>query len=82
MLDCMMGGDCMMGMGGMVFMWLFWIAVLALIVWGVYRIVAGGAAASPTASPRETPEETLRRRYAEGEITTEEYEERRGRLER
>lgn len=72
----------MMGMGGMLIMWLFWILLIALLVWGLYRLVASRRSGSPPegAAPHETPLEVLERRYAEGEITTEEYEGRRRKL--
>lgn len=56
-----------------IFWWLFWIAVMVVFF----------SALSPT--PRrqsERPLDTLKRRYAAGEITTEEYEERKAVLER
>lgn len=83
MMDCMMGGDCMMGMWGMLLMWLFWILIIALIVWGVYRFATSGRSGphrEGTPPPGETPLETLDRLYAEDRISTEEYEERRRRL--
>lgn len=54
-------------------MMLFWILFIALVVWGLYRLFATSGAST---SSRETPLETLRRRYAEGALSTEEYEER------
>jgi putative membrane protein len=54
-------------------LWIFWI-VVALAVWGVLT-------RSPTpAAKGESALEVLRRRYAEGALTTEEYEERRAKL--
>lgn len=56
--------------------WVFWVLLIILFV------------AFMEAKPRKRtqqnsvkPIEILKRRYAEGEITTEEYEERKGRLE-
>lgn len=70
--------DCMSMMGPMGWaMSLFWILIFGLLIWGLYQLFsAGGAATDASPSPRGTPLETLQRRYAEGEITTEEYEER------
>ena len=53
---------------------LFWAAVIVLVVW----LARGGvqAFARPTVE-RVTPSEILDRRFAEGEITSEEYRERR-----
>lgn len=52
MMDCMMGGDCMMGMGGMLLMWLVWIAVLVLLAWGVYRLVKSSRSGSSRSAQR------------------------------
>ena len=75
MMDCMGGGGCMMGMHWL--MWIFWIVLLALIVWGIVYLLKSRRDDRP---PRESPAETLQRRYAAGEISTEEYEERKRRL--
>lgn len=73
----------MMGMGGMLLMWLFWIALLVLLVWGVYRLVKSsrsGSSSRRRAAEDETPMDVLERRYAAGEISTDEYEERKRKL--
>lgn len=49
--------------------WLFWALVLVAAWWAFSR-------RTPPAAPPETPLDRLQRRYADGEITTEEYEER------
>jgi putative membrane protein len=63
---------------GMLGFWLFWglviAAVILLIAWA-----AGSPRSGPTRGPRppeaqETPEQILKRRYARGEITQEQYE--------
>jgi putative membrane protein len=51
--------------------WLFWILVIVAVWWAFTRRPSG-----PSAPPREAPLDRLQRRYADGEITTEEYEER------
>ena len=67
-------GD-MMGMHAL--WWVFWIAVvIALVFWG------GGGYSARRDRPRETPHETLRRRLANGEVSTEEYEKRKAVLDR
>jgi putative membrane protein len=53
---------------GMIWMVLFWGAILWLIVWGVTRV--GGE----HGSARETPLDIARRRLASGEITRAEFE--------
>jgi putative membrane protein len=62
------------------FWWIFWGVVILSVIWMVVRTQRR---AGPSArSSRETLLDTLQRRYAEGEISTEEYEERKERLER
>lgn len=66
------------GFGGMhLFWWLFWFAAIALLF--------GFAVPVPRrryARLRETPLDLLRRRYAAGELTTAEFDERVERLSR
>lgn len=59
------------------FWWLLGIAlVIALIFWGL------GGSTARRGRPLETPSEMLRRRLANGEISTEEYEKRKAVLDR
>lgn len=59
------------GMGWwMTFGWVFWIAVIAAIVWVVSRSARTGGA------NEDSPETILKRRYARGEIDRQEYEQR------
>jgi putative membrane protein len=67
----MMGYGWGMGMGGWIFMALFWIVLLGLIVWGVGALLPRtpyGQGGRP-----ERPEEILDRRFALGEIDIEQY---------
>lgn len=68
-MNGMMGGFGILGI-------LIWIAIIALIVWAVVRLTRsrtgnGGGASEERPDPAE---ETLRQRYARGEIGDEEYE--------
>jgi putative membrane protein len=54
------------------FWWLFWIVLIVAAWWAFSR----RPAASSEPAPQEAPLARLQRRYADGEITTEEYEER------
>ena len=56
------------------FWWLFWIAAMVL-VFSPFTPVSPGRR-------RQTPLEILQRRYAAGEISMQEYEERKATLER
>ena len=67
----MMGGySAMAGFGwlGMLVMALFWIGVIVLIIWGMTHVFSTG-------QPRVEldVEEILKRRYARGEISREEF---------
>jgi putative membrane protein len=54
------------------FWWLFWIVVIVVLFSPITPVSRGRR--------RETPLEVLQRRYAAGEISTEEYEERKAKL--
>ncbi|OGU69463.1 MAG: hypothetical protein A3H45_01290 [Ignavibacteria bacterium RIFCSPLOWO2_02_FULL_55_14] len=61
------------GFWGMhVFWWLFWIAIIVALVSPLTPV--------SRRRRRETPLEVLQRRYAAGEVSTEEYEERKAKL--
>lgn len=64
------GGWSLWGMH--VFWWLFWIVVIVVLFSPITPVSRGRR--------RETPLEVLQRRYAAGEISTEEYEERKAKL--
>ena len=57
--------------------WLFWLILVVLFIWFVVSMSRKSEAKRP-----ETPLEMLQRRDAAGEITTDEYEERKARLGR
>ncbi|PEN11497.1 hypothetical protein CRI94_15600 [Longibacter salinarum] len=71
------GSHIMWGMHG--FWWIFWILLIGLAIW---TFVRRPGADSISTSSDETPLERLQKRYADGEISTEEYEDRKERLER
>ena len=58
-----------MGGLGMVVWLLFWVALIALVVWGATALFS-----QRTPNGEATAIEILRRRYARGEITEAEYE--------
>ena len=71
--DGMMSGR---GWGfGMGLWWLFWIALLVLVVVAIWRLLQRGNGAASHGSG-ESPLEILERRYARGEIDQQEYEEK------
>ena len=61
--------------------WVFWILIVLAFVLLLNR-TGTNAPSTPHAEPKESPMDVLKRRYAEGELSTEEYEERKERLER
>lgn len=72
---CMMGG-----FGGGWFMPVFMILFWGLVIWGVLALVRGTSHPSGRASDSSRPDsalEVLKRRYAAGEISKAEYEEKR-----
>lgn len=71
-------GDHDMGAGAWIGMGLGMIVLAALVVWLVVmltrdRATQAGAQAAPAPPRRETPEELLQRRLAEGAIEPDEY---------
>lgn len=54
------------------FWWLFWIVIIVALVLPITPVSRGRR--------RETPLEVLQRRYAAGEVSTEEYEKRKAKL--
>lgn len=73
------GGDCGMGggmWGGALWWPLLWLVLVALLVLGAIYLLRGTASTSES----DPAMEELRKRYARGEISDEEFEERAARL--
>lgn len=68
-------GGYMIGMHW--FWWLFWVAMVAAVAFSIM-----GPTARRGRPPRESPHEVLKRRLAAGEITAQEYEQRKALLDR
>ena len=64
----MMGGY---GPFGMILGGLFWLLIIAVIIWAIWYFTAGRRTA--TKSGTETPLEILKKRLASGEITPEQF---------
>jgi len=60
--------------------WVFWILVIIGVIWLLTRRSTSPPPSSE--SSNETPMEILKRKYAAGELSTEEYEERKEHLQR
>jgi putative membrane protein len=62
-------------------LWWILLIILAIAIGSYFVRQQSGPAQSPAqSSRRDTPQEALERRYAEGDISTEEYEERKRKL--
>ena len=73
----MMGPWMMGGFGGMWFMSILMIVFWGLVIWGIVALMRGlyrGDSGSSTKS--DSALEILKKRYAQGEITKQEYEEK------
>jgi putative membrane protein len=69
------GGFYMGGMHGL--WWIFWVVLMGVLVFYVW-----GPRGEQRRRPRETSQEVLQRRLANGEITPDEYEKRKVLLDR
>ena len=73
-------GHEMMGWGGGFFMIIFWVAIIVgIALLAKWLLAVSGKDAGSAA--KESPIEILKRRYAEGEIGKEEFEEKKRDLE-
>jgi putative membrane protein len=84
-VSTIVGGRQIMYMYGpwswwMMLMPLLWLALIAVAVWVVVRIIRSTDAGSSARPPEETPLEILDRRYARGEIDDHAYATARARL--
>ncbi len=69
------------GVGGMIGMVVFWLLLIAAIVWAVSRLLPGRhVRTGHSEAAQETPEEILDRRFARGEIDLETYQVQRAAL--
>jgi len=63
-----------MGFGGMMWYgWLFWIIIIGLVVYLIVKL-ANRSSAGSNNQTNETPLDILKKRYARGEISKEEFE--------
>ena len=69
------GAYSMAGMHGL--WWFFWMALIGVLVF-----YGWGSPSTRRQRPRETPLDVLKRRLASGEITPEQYEQRKALLDR
>jgi mono/diheme cytochrome c family protein/uncharacterized membrane protein len=55
--------------------WIMWLLIVAIIVLVVYLLVRGSWSGGPGPTPHETALDILKKRYARGEITKEQFDE-------
>ena len=72
----MMGPGMMWGYGGGWFMGIFMVIFWGLIIWGIIALVRHFSRTSQYADQGNSALEILKRRYAQGEINKDEYEEK------
>jgi len=75
----MMDGNWIWGFMG--FAWLFWLVVLGVIAWAVVMVVKNSQRQNEQTGTLDKPVEILKRRYARGEISREEFEQMKKDLE-
>ena len=68
------------GWGGMIFQLLFWFVIIGLIIWGVKAIIGQGSSNRNSSASTNSALETLKNRYARGEIDREEFEQKKNDL--
>ncbi len=62
-------------------MWIFWIALIALVVWIINQTTNRNQTTNHTITEiNETPLDILKKRYAKGEITNEQFNEMKQKL--
>lgn len=61
--------------------WIFWVIVVGLIVWAIIALTNRGTREDHTLSSGESAMDILKKRYAEGKISKEEFEEKKKDLE-
>ncbi len=77
----MMDGWDGMGVAGWFLMTVFWVALIAAIIWAVANLFPGRGPSETTSAERsERPEEILDQRLARGEIDASTYDELRTKL--
>lgn len=61
-------------MGGMWFGWIFWIVLLAVIIWGIVKFANNNSNRQGGANTQPKALDVLKNRYAKGEITKAEFD--------
>lgn len=63
--------------------WIIWLVILGVLIWLIISLVSRSQdRKAPPPQKEESPLEILKKRYAQGEITKEEFDEKKEDLER
>lgn len=62
------------GGGYMWFGWIFWLILLGVIIWAVVTIINKSQIGTRSSQPSESAMDILKKRFAKGEITKEQYD--------
>ena len=62
------------GWGGMWIGWIIWLVIIAAIIWVVASLVGRSKRGEENAHPTESAMDILKKRYAKGEITKEQFD--------
>ncbi len=68
------------GMGGGGFMWPILIVVIAVIIWVAFTVINQTKDRNQSLTLNETPLDILKKRFANGELTNEQFEEMKEKL--
>jgi len=74
------GGSMGIGMG---FGWIIWLVIIGVAIWAIIRLTNNttqSTGSRTSNSKQDTPVDILKKRYARGEISEEEFEEMRNKL--
>ncbi|MBD3276445.1 MAG: SHOCT domain-containing protein [Candidatus Marinimicrobia bacterium] len=61
--------------------WIFWVVIIGLIIWAIIAMTNRGTREDHTVGGSESALDILKKRYAEGKISKEEFEEKKRDLE-
>lgn len=63
-----------LGWGGMWIIWIIWLVIVASIIWIVISLVSRSKRGDENLRSTESPMDILKKRYAKGEISKEQFE--------
>jgi putative membrane protein len=69
------------GWGGMWIGWIIWLVIIAAIIWVVVSLIGRSKRGEENVHPTESALDILKKRYAKGEITKEQFDQMKKDLE-